>query len=76
MDFIIQKLKNKHTSLKEYTNWAEAIYFSLVLREWEEKKKLNISHQGDNNEIDAGQCDQKPVEYVSHGTHAQYNNGQ
>ena len=26
------------TSLKEYTNWAKLIYFSLVLGEWEEKK--------------------------------------
>ena len=42
-NFIIQKLKSKHTSLKKYTNWAKLIYFSLVLREWEEKKP-NISH--------------------------------
>ena len=33
-------MKSKHTSLKKYTNWAKLIYFSLVLREWEEKKNL------------------------------------
>ena len=36
------KLKSKHTSLKKYklikTNWVKLIYFSLVLREREEKK--------------------------------------
>ena len=37
MNFIIQKLKSKHTFLKKYTNWAKLIYFSLVLREQEEK---------------------------------------
>ena len=37
VNFIIQKLKSKHTSLKKYTNWAKLIYFSLVLREREEK---------------------------------------
>ena len=36
---LIQKLKNKHTSLKKYTNWAKLIYFSQVLREREEKNK-------------------------------------
>ena len=35
VNFIIQKLKSKHTSLKKYT-----IYFSLVLREREEKKQI------------------------------------
>ena len=40
---VIQKLKSKHTSLKKYTNWAKLIYFSLVLREREEKKP-NVSH--------------------------------
>ena len=43
-NFIIQKLKSKHTSLKKYTNRAKLIYFSLVLREREEKKTPNISH--------------------------------
>ena len=43
VNFIIQKLKSKQTSLKKYTNWAKLIYFSLVLREPEEKKP-NISH--------------------------------
>ena len=38
VNFIIQKLKSKHTSLKKYTNWAKLIYFSLVLREREEEK--------------------------------------
>ena len=38
VNFIIQKLKSKHTSLKKYKNWAKLIYFSLVLREREEKK--------------------------------------
>ena len=38
VNFIIQKLKSEHTSLKEYTNWAKLIHFSLVLREREEKK--------------------------------------
>ena len=38
VNFIIRKLKSKHTSLKKYTNWAKLIYFSLVLREREEKK--------------------------------------
>ena len=37
VNFMIQKLKSKHTSLKRYTNWAKRIYFSLVLREREEK---------------------------------------
>jgi hypothetical protein len=36
--FIVQKLKSKHTSLKKYTNWIKLIYFSLFLREQEEKK--------------------------------------
>ena len=36
VDFIIQKLKNKHTSLKKYTNRAKLS--SLVLREQEETK--------------------------------------
>ena len=36
VNFIIQKLKNKHTFLKKYTNWA--ILSFLVLREREEKK--------------------------------------
>jgi hypothetical protein len=31
-------LKSKHTSLKQYTNCAKLIFFSLVLREQEEKK--------------------------------------
>ena len=38
VNFIIQKLKSKHTSLKKCTNWANLIYFSLILREREEKK--------------------------------------
>ena len=38
VNFIIQKLKSKHTSLKKYTSWAKLIYFSLILREREEKK--------------------------------------
>ena len=33
---IIQKLKNKHTFLKKYTNWAKLS--SLILREREETK--------------------------------------
>ena len=36
VNFIIQKLKNKHTFLKKYTNWAKLS--SLVLREQEETK--------------------------------------
>ena len=32
VNFIIQKLKSKHTFLKKYTNWAKLLYFSLVLR--------------------------------------------
>ena len=43
VNFIVQKLKSKHTSLKKYTNWAKLIFFLSFLREWEEKK-LNISH--------------------------------
>ena len=43
LNFIIQNLKSKHTSLKKYTNWAKLIYFSLILREREEKKP-NILH--------------------------------
>ena len=43
VNFVIQKLKSKHTSLKIYTNWAKLINFSLILREREEKK-TNISH--------------------------------
>ena len=38
MNFVIQKLKSKHIFLKKYTSWAKLIYFSLVLRKWEEKK--------------------------------------
>ena len=38
MNFIIQKLKSKHTFLKKYTNWAKLTQLSLVLREREEKK--------------------------------------
>ena len=34
--FYHSKLKNKHTFLKKYTNWAKLS--SLVLREWEETK--------------------------------------
>ena len=34
----LKKLRSKHTFLKKYTNWAELIYFSLVLKEREEKK--------------------------------------
>ena len=36
-NFWIMKLKSKHSSLKKYTNWAKLIYFSLILREQEEK---------------------------------------
>ena len=36
VNFIIQKLKNKHTFLKKYINWA--MLSSLVLREQEETK--------------------------------------
>ena len=47
MNFTIQNLKSKHTSLKKYTNWAKLIHFSLVWREQEEKK-LEISHLGNH----------------------------
>ena len=40
MNFIIQKLKSKHTSLKKYSNWAKLIYFYLVLREREGKNQI------------------------------------
>ena len=43
VNFIIQKLKSKHTSIKKYTNWAKLIQFFLNLREQEEKKTPNIS---------------------------------
>jgi hypothetical protein len=46
VNFIIPKLKSEQTSLKKYTNLAKVIYFSLVLREREEKKP-NISHHRD-----------------------------
>ena len=36
VNFIIQKLKNKHTFLKKYTNWAKLS--SLILTEQEETK--------------------------------------
>ena len=39
VNFWMIKLKSKHTSLKKYTNWAKLTYFSLVLREREEKNK-------------------------------------
>ena len=39
----LEYLNFKHTSLKKYINWAKLIYFSLVLREREEKKQ-NLSH--------------------------------
>ena len=29
VNFIIQKLKNKHIFLKKYTNWAKCVYFSI-----------------------------------------------
>ena len=35
-NFIIQKLKNKHTFLKKYTNWAKLS--SLILTDQEETK--------------------------------------
>jgi len=43
VNFIIQKWKSKDTSLKKLyklskTNYAKLIYFSLVLREREEKE--------------------------------------
>ena len=44
VDFIIQKLKSKCTSLKKYTNWAKLTYFSLGLREREEKKSFRTFH--------------------------------
>ena len=43
VNFIIQKLKSKHASLTKYTNWANLIYFSLVLREREEKKTKHFA---------------------------------
>ena len=39
-------LREVNTSLKKYTNLAKLVYFSLVLREQEEKK-TNISHLSD-----------------------------
>ena len=66
--------KKTHFPQRIYKLSRSNIFFSRF--EGMRGEKKNISHQGDNNEIDAGQCDQKPVEYVSHGTHAQYNNGQ
>ena len=42
VNFIIQKLKNKHTSLQIYklrqNNLSQFVYYSLVLREQEKKK--------------------------------------
>ena len=34
VNFIIRKLKNKHTFPQKYTNWAKLS--SLILTEWEE----------------------------------------
>ena len=47
VNLVIQKLKSKHTSLKKYykgnkTKWAKLRYFSLILREQEEKKRKII----------------------------------
>ena len=53
MNFIIQKLKSKHTSIKKYTNWAKMIHFSLVLIEWEEiKTKYFAPSLFSSNEIE------------------------
>ena len=43
VSFIIQKLRSKHTSLENYTNWAKLIFF---LSFWgnERRKKPSISH--------------------------------
>ena len=60
--FIIQKLKSKHTSLKKYTNWAKLIYFSLVLREREEKKN-QIFRTKDVRRHQCHICDATFVEY-------------
>ena len=43
VNFMIQKLKNKHNSLKKYTNWAKLS--SLVLREREETKTRYFAPQ-------------------------------
>ena len=43
MNFIIQKLKSKHISIKKYTNRAKLIHFSLILREREEEKTKYIA---------------------------------
>ena len=37
-EFYHSDIESKHTSLKRYTNLAKLIYFSLILREREEKK--------------------------------------
>ena len=39
-NFWMIRLKSKHTYLKKYANWAKLIYFSLVLREHEDKKGI------------------------------------
>ena len=54
MNFIIQKLKSKHTSLKKYTNWTKLIHFSLVLREREEKKPKYFAPQIGQQKIYSG----------------------
>ena len=42
VNFIIQKLKSKHTSLKQYTNWDKLSCFSLYIF-WENERKY-FSH--------------------------------
>ena len=50
VNFVIQKLISKYTSLKKYTNGAKIIYFFLVLREREEKKMYFASQFLSNQE--------------------------
>ena len=53
MNFIIQKLKSKHTSLKKYTNWArltEQNYIHFLSFRGNERRKKQIFRILDNED--------------------------
>ena len=61
VNFIIQKLKSKHTSLRKYTNWAKLVHFSLVSRERKEKNKY-FAPEAHDNPYKCSDCDYKNIE--------------
>ena len=71
VNFVIQKLKSKHTSLKKYTNW-DKVYSSLVLRGRVEKNQIFFTQEV------ARQCeiekDIVSLEVVNYDAKVQFNN--